>query len=35
MKGKMPAIRERVALIIESDEKIPVKWDLSIPMLQD
>lgn len=35
MKGKMPAIRERVALIVESDEKIPVKWDLSIPMLHD
>lgn len=35
MKGKMPAIRERVSLIVESDEKIPVKWDLAIPMIHD
>jgi len=35
MKSKMPAIRERVSLIVESDEKMPVKWSLDIPMLHD
>ena len=31
MKGKMPAIKERIDLIVESGEKISKKWELSIP----
>ena len=31
MKSKMPAIKERVRLIVESDEKIPKKWKLNLP----
>jgi hypothetical protein len=31
MKSKMPAIKERVHLIVESDEKIPKKWKLNLP----
>ncbi len=31
MKSKMPAIKERVSLIVESAEKMPKKWDLDRP----
>ena len=31
MKGKMPAIKERIHLIVESGEKISKKWELNIP----
>ena len=31
MKGKMPAIKERIRLIVESGEKISKKWELNIP----
>ena len=31
MKNKMPAIKERIHLIVESGEKISKKWELSIP----
>ena len=31
MKSKMPAIKERVRLIVESGEKISKKWELNIP----
>ena len=31
MQNKMPAIRERLELIVESDEKIPSKWKLQMP----
>ena len=31
MKNKMPAIKERINLIVESGEKISKKWELSIP----
>ena len=31
MKNKMPAIKERIRLIVESGEKISKKWELSIP----
>ena len=31
MKNKMPAINERIHLIVESGEKISKKWELSIP----
>ena len=31
MKSKMPAIKERIRLIVESGEKISKKWELNIP----
>ena len=31
MKGKMPAVKERIQLIVESGEKISKKWELNIP----
>ena len=31
MKGKMPAVKERIHLIVESGEKISKKWELNIP----
>jgi len=31
MQNKMPAIRERLELIVESDEKMPSKWKLQMP----
>ncbi len=31
MKSKMPAIKERIRLIVESGERISKKWELNIP----
>ena len=31
MKSKMPAIKERIYLIVESGERMPKKWELNIP----
>jgi hypothetical protein len=31
IQNKMPAIQERVALIVESGEKMPSKWELELP----
>ncbi|MBL11775.1 MAG: hypothetical protein CMB46_03075 [Euryarchaeota archaeon] len=31
IQNKMPAIRERLELIVESDEKMPSKWKLKMP----
>lgn len=31
MKSKMPAIKERIYLIVESGERMPKKWELNLP----
>jgi hypothetical protein len=31
MKNKMPAIKERLYMIVESGERMPKKWDLNLP----